>query len=80
MMHEEVAEMVELYALHALDESEELWVESHLDTCEECEARLAAALTATAALVEDSEPPSHVWGRIVAAIEEGPSPVGAPVW
>ncbi|MDX1469182.1 MAG: anti-sigma factor [Acidimicrobiia bacterium] len=69
MIHEAVAEMIELYALHALEADEERWVESHLEGCDECEFKLAAALTTTAAFVEDSAPPNHVWDQIVREIE-----------
>ena len=76
MSHDEVVEMVELYALHSLDAAEERMVEAHLDRCGECEARLAVALTATASLVEDTEAPNHVWHRIIAQIDTGHSTFG----
>jgi anti-sigma-K factor RskA len=67
--HAEVMELVDLYALDALEGREAIDFEAHLPRCESCQARLAEARTVTAALVADSAPPNHVWDRILADIE-----------
>lgn len=69
MTHSEMTDLVELYALDALEVHEAIRFEAHLSGCETCQVHLADARTVTAALVADSAPPSHVWDRILADIE-----------
>jgi anti-sigma-K factor RskA len=63
MVHDRLLEMVDIYALDALPTGEETKLERHMDGCPSCEAELATALSVTAALIPDSEPPDHVWDR-----------------
>lgn len=69
MVHDRLLEMVDLYALDALPAGEETELERHMDGCPSCEAELATALSVTAALIPDSEPPDHVWDRIVSELD-----------
>lgn len=71
MTHTELLDLVELYALDALEAAEAAEFEHHVEECGFCKGQLAAALTVSAALVSDAEPPNHVWDRIVAEIEPG---------
>jgi anti-sigma-K factor RskA len=68
MDHEQMLELVPLYALDALEGDELQEFEVHLDACAECAAELALQRTAVAALVPDGPAPSHVWDRIVLEI------------
>jgi anti-sigma-K factor RskA len=69
MTHNEMMQLVDLYALDALEFHEATEFEAHLPECESCQMELAEARTVTAALVADSAPPTHVWDRILADIE-----------
>ena len=64
-------ELVELYALDALEHGERRLFESHLDSCWICPSELNHALTVTAALVPDSDPPAQVWDRIESVLDQG---------
>jgi hypothetical protein len=66
--HEELLDLVPLYAADALGDDELRQVEEHLDGCPDCIAEVAALRTAASAMVPDEPPPTHVWDRIVAEI------------
>jgi anti-sigma-K factor RskA len=68
MEHEQMMELVPLYALDALEGSELVEFETHLGTCEDCAAELEVQRTAVAALVPDGPAPTHVWDRIASEI------------
>lgn len=74
-------ELLEAYALDALDEEETLQVESHLDWCGPC-SREAASLQAGVAplelLLQRSEPPRELQSRIMGSLESDPLPVHLP--
>lgn len=67
-VHDRYFELVDMYALDALPIEEENELERHVRGCSQCEAELATALSVTAALIPDSEPPNHVWDRIVSEL------------
>lgn len=67
--HGQMAELVELYALDALEGVESARFEAHLKRCELCQSQLADARTVTASLVADSPAPTQVWDRISAEID-----------
>jgi hypothetical protein len=67
--HGEMVELVELYALNALEGAELVDFEAHLETCELCQSQVAEALTVTASFVADAPAPTQVWDRIVADID-----------
>ena len=73
-------EMLEAYALDALDEEETIHVESHLDWCGPC-SREAASLQERVAplglLVERTAPPRDLQARLMQALESARSPVSA---
>lgn len=76
MLHDRLIEMVDLYALDALPADEQTQLERHMEGCLSCDAELTAAMTVTAALIPDSEPPNHVWDRIVTELDSmDPGPV-----
>ena len=74
-LHEQMLDLVDLYALDALEGAELSEFESHLGACELCQQSLAHALTLTAALVGDTDPPNHIWDRIVEEIDPLPAEV-----
>lgn len=63
--HESMAELVDLYALDALEGSALRRFEAHLDQCSICRSEFDTASTVLASLVPDSDPPQHVWLQIV---------------
>jgi anti-sigma-K factor RskA len=71
MEHQEMLDLVPLYAIDALEGTEMEEFEAHLETCEECVADLAAHHAVTAALIIDQEAPAQVWDRITVAIGGG---------
>ncbi len=62
-------EMVDLYALDALEGPEVSEFEAHLGECALCRSQLDECYAVTATLVADSDPPNHVWDRIAAEID-----------
>jgi hypothetical protein len=73
MTHDQVFELLPLHALDALEGVELSEVESHLATCDICLAELALHHSVTATFVPDGPPPSRVWDRITAELDEEPS-------
>lgn len=67
--HGQMVELVELYALDAIEGAELMEFEMHLETCDLCQSQLAEALTVTASFVADSPAPTRIWDRIVAEID-----------
>lgn len=68
MGHEEMIELVPLYALDALEGHELHEFETHLSSCPECAAALDWQRSAVAATVPDGPAPSQVWDRIASEI------------
>ncbi len=68
MGHEQMLDLVPLYALDALEGRELHEFEAHLDSCPECSAELESQRSAVAALVPDGPAPSQVWDRIAGEI------------
>jgi anti-sigma-K factor RskA len=70
LSHQELRELVSMYALGATDAEESTMVESHLEGCADCTEDLRESLEATALLalsVEPVEPPAHLRDAIVRA-------------
>jgi anti-sigma-K factor RskA len=70
LSHQELRELVSIYALGATDAEESTMVESHLEGCAECRADLQEATEATALLALSAppvEPPTHLRDAIVRA-------------
>jgi anti-sigma-K factor RskA len=70
MDHDQVLELVPLYALDALDEVDAREVEAHVATCDSCASELAVHHTVSAGLSVDEPPPSGVWERIAGDITD----------
>jgi anti-sigma-K factor RskA len=76
MSHEDLSELVAVYALDALDDDEVRIVEEHLAVCPRCRAELAEHREVTALLAHTGAPaPEGVWDRIAASLEEPPPEV-----
>lgn len=79
MNHEEVAELLGVYALDAVDNGERRLVDDHLAGCQECWTELQGHLEAAAALSPGQyEAPSGLWERIASSLDEAPVPAGPP--
>lgn len=68
MKHDEVLELVPLYALDALERDEHLAVRNHLATCETCMQDLAGYQSVAAGFTGDGPTPSHLWEKIEAQL------------
>src|SRR4051794_23986144 len=83
MQHDDLRELVALYALDALPETDRAAVERHLDVCPECTGELAACRAAASELaytVPARRAPEALRARVLSAIDrEAPSPAAAPV-
>lgn len=64
----DMADLVPLYALDALEGDENRSFESHLETCGDCQASLAEYRLVAANLVLDEPASDETWDRISAAI------------
>lgn len=69
MSHDQVAELLPLYALDALERDEHLLVEAELGVCDSCREELRSYQTVASALVPQESSPDHVWDRIVAILD-----------
>ncbi len=83
MTHDEIEEMLGVYALDALDADERQEVDDHLATCPRCRAELAAhrevaALLGSPAGDAPAVAPENLWDRITASLQDEP-PVLPPL-
>jgi anti-sigma-K factor RskA len=85
MQHDDLRELVALYALDALPDAERAAVERHLDVCPECTGELAAFRAAAAELAYTAPArtaPAALRTRVLAAIDREasatPVPAAAP--
>jgi anti-sigma-K factor RskA len=77
MTHDELEELLGVYALDALDEDERRQVDDHLSTCPRCRAELAAhrevaALLGNAVAETPAAAPDELWDRISASLQDEP--------
>lgn len=73
--HDEIAELLGVYALDAVDDDERAAVEAHLQTCPRCAAEVAEHREVAAQLANDGgAAPDGVWQRIFDSLEETPPP------
>jgi hypothetical protein len=78
--HDEIAELVAAYALHAVDAGEAERVERHLDECPRCRAELAEHRDVAAWLGNSGgDAPEGLWDRIASTLEEAPPPMRLPL-
>lgn len=68
--HDRLHDLLPLYALDALDDSESCEMQRHLDYCATCLTELSGHLAVTAAMVPDRPAPDHVWARIATEISD----------
>lgn len=71
--HEELKELLGVYALNALDADERRQVEGHLSNCRACTQELSDHLETLAAFTDEDETlSSDVWQRVSMSLEEEP--------
>ncbi|MBA3416333.1 MAG: zf-HC2 domain-containing protein, partial [Chloroflexia bacterium] len=86
LAHDELRELLGVYALDALLPDERAVVRVHLTGCADCRNEVAALRTAVAALpllLDEFEPPPALRGRIAAAIHPAPvvaNPAAVETW
>lgn len=68
--HEQLRELIPIYALGAVEADESDHVEAHLDVCGECRDELSVHITTAAALDGRQPPPARVWEQVTARIDE----------
>lgn len=67
--HQQLRELISIYALGALTPEEATRLENHLDACAECCDELATYLATAAALDGRHELPPHLWEAIIERID-----------
>lgn len=74
--HDEIAELLGAYALHAVSPDEAAAIEAHLESCATCHAEVTDHRQ-VAALLGDSggDAPDGLWDRIASSLEESPPPL-----
>ncbi|MGQ0830240.1 MAG: anti-sigma factor domain-containing protein [Microthrixaceae bacterium] len=76
LTHDEAAELLGAYALHAVEPAERALVEAHLDACPRCRDELRGHVGVAAMLGNSGgDAPDGVWDRIVGSLEEVPPPL-----
>jgi hypothetical protein len=74
--HDDVAELLGAYALHAVDPEERALVEAHLAECPRCQQELREHEgVATLLGSGGGDAPAGVWDRIASTLEETPPPM-----
>lgn len=77
--HDEIAELLGVYALDAVDDDERALVEQHLGGCPRCAAEVADHREVAAMLAHTGAPaPDGVWTRILSELEEPPPELQLP--
>jgi anti-sigma-K factor RskA len=82
MTHDEIEELLGVYALDALDDDERQEVDDHLVSCPRCRAELAAhcevaALLGNAVADAPAVAPDELWDRISASLQDEPPALSA---
>lgn len=74
--HDEIADLLGAYALHAIDADERALVDEHLEDCPRCRGELRDHV-AVATLLGNSggDAPDGLWDRIASTLEEAPPPM-----
>lgn len=74
--HDEIAELLGAYALHAVDPDERALIDEHLDECPKCRAELRDhEQVATLLGNTGGDAPDGLWDRIASALEETAPPM-----
>lgn len=75
--HDEIAELLGVYAVDAVDAVERTIVEDHLPACPRCKAEVADHREVAAKMAYSGAPaPEGIWSRIQEALEESPPELG----
>ena len=73
LTHDEIRELLAVYALDAVDDDEAATIELHLRGCPRCRAEVADHRETAGALATGHEQaPVHLWDNIVSTLEEAP--------
>ena len=73
LTHDEIRELLAVYALDAVDDDEAETIELHLRGCPRCRAEVADHRETAGALATGHEQaPVHLWDNIVSTLEEAP--------
>lgn len=79
LTHDDIQELLGVYAVDAVDADEATLIEGHLINCPRCRAEVAEHREAAALLAfSGSDAPHGVWSRIAASLEESPPPLQLP--
>jgi hypothetical protein len=79
MTHDEVQELLGVYALDAVDEGEAEGIELHLRTCPRCRAEVESHRETASWLAHGGAPaPEGVWDKIAGNLEDAPPPMDIP--
>jgi hypothetical protein len=73
--HDDLRDLVPIYALDALDGDEELEIRSHLEACQSCRLLLESHVQAAASLALAAEPvppPAALRSRLMTAVASTP--------
>lgn len=74
--HDDVAELLGAYALHAVEPDERALVDAHLEGCPRCRAELRDhEAVATRLGNSGGDAPDGLWDRIASTLEEAPPPM-----
>lgn len=74
--HDEIAELLGAYALHAVAPDEAEAIEAHLESCVKCQAEVADHRQVAALLGNSGgAAPDGLWDRIASTLEESPPPL-----
>jgi len=74
--HDEIAELLGAYALHAVEPDEAALIDAHLEDCPRCRAEVAAHRDVAALLGNSGgDAPEGLWERIASTLEEAPPPM-----
>jgi anti-sigma-K factor RskA len=80
MSHQEVSELLAVFALDAVDDDEQAMLEAHLATCPRCRAELDAHREVAAALGNSVEPlPEGLWSSIASRLPSRPDEEPPPM-
>lgn len=73
--HDQIQELLGVYALNAVEQDERALVERHLETCDECRQEVAQHRSVATLLATTPEPvPTDLWRRVEEELDSTPEP------
>lgn len=79
LTHDEVQELLGVYAIDAVEPDEAAEIEAHLADCPRCRAEVAEHREAATMLAfSGADAPDGMWSRIASSLEEAPPPLDLP--